>query len=760
MAIEPIKGFYVHDEETDTDGVAKVDYGAVENTPDFEALKNVEPTDLLYNVEWEPGSFNDVTGEPSNDDRRIRTNNIDVSNTTNIYVSVASGYEWAMYAFTDTNTVANDQYYSYTAVGSISADGAGTRNWHTADENVLVKPDIKYVRFLLKVDDTTIMQPAWGVNLSAKADYGLLYDLEKLANGQNDLNTIALRGNYTIFEKYWYQAVPRPIYEAHPDYIGVSKTRICSNYIEFPTLAKSVKITPATGLNCAYYIYDENGHKVTENFWAGTFYKFDIESNYKYMIVALAKQAGGNITPSEHGVTITCEPVLTLSEFTQPVFNITELSTVDLDWKIGTLAPNYGYEDSSTTRLRSRYILVGKGTTLKVSSPYMHLIYTYDLEQSYVNDIAWTGDDIVVENDCYIRVLVRKFDNGTISENEIATVAAQETIYRTFPQYLMDREIYTPPVEIPEYFESAIDTAIETAKDNIFAAGISGDSFVFISDVHWQNNARHSPALVNKAVENLNLDKIICGGDLIGGGAKATNIDLMADCVNQFKEITRFYCLFGNHDNNTIGAPSTDDYFTKSESYALMQKQSDFVMDYGEPCYFYFDNPTTKTRYICLDTGLEGSSLGAGQRDWIASTLNSTPENWHILVFAHIIYMPTNGYHIGITKDELYRTSFMNTVCTMLDTFNTDNDNEKVEAIFGGHMHFDADFTTDGGIPIVLIDCDTRQTFTETEIGSGVANHALGTVNEQCFDIVTVDYANSTIKCVRVGRGSDRTFTY
>lgn len=36
MAIEPIKGFYVHDEVTDTDGVAKYDYDALENSPDVD----------------------------------------------------------------------------------------------------------------------------------------------------------------------------------------------------------------------------------------------------------------------------------------------------------------------------------------------------------------------------------------------------------------------------------------------------------------------------------------------------------------------------------------------------------------------------------------------------------------------------------------------------------------------------------------------------------------------------------------------------
>lgn len=38
MAIEPIKGFYVYDEATDTDGVAKYDYDALENAPEISAL--------------------------------------------------------------------------------------------------------------------------------------------------------------------------------------------------------------------------------------------------------------------------------------------------------------------------------------------------------------------------------------------------------------------------------------------------------------------------------------------------------------------------------------------------------------------------------------------------------------------------------------------------------------------------------------------------------------------------------------------------
>lgn len=40
MAIEPIKGFYVHDEVTDTDGVAKYDFEELENAPNIRELES------------------------------------------------------------------------------------------------------------------------------------------------------------------------------------------------------------------------------------------------------------------------------------------------------------------------------------------------------------------------------------------------------------------------------------------------------------------------------------------------------------------------------------------------------------------------------------------------------------------------------------------------------------------------------------------------------------------------------------------------
>ena len=78
---------------------------------------------------------------------------------------------------------------------------------------------------------------------------------------------------------------------------------------------------------------------------------------------------------------------------------------------------------------------------------------------------------------------------------------------------------------------------------------------------------------------------------------------------------------------------------------------------------------------------------------------------------------------------------------------------KKVEAIFGGHCHIDYNGQTDGGILIVMIDCDTRLSV------SGNLQEA-GTIGEQCLDIVTVNYAAGEIHCARIGRGKSRTIAY
>lgn len=70
----------------------------------------------------------------------------------------------------------------------------------------------------------------------------------------------------------------------------------------------------------------------------------------------------------------------------------------------------------------------------------------------------------------------------------------------------------------------------------------------------------------------------------------------------------------------------------------------------------------------------------------------------------------------------------------------------------GGHTHNDGSWVSPNGVPFVTTDTDS------TRYGSVTGTQ--GTITEHCFDVVTVDYVNKTIKMVRVGRGENREFNY
>lgn len=314
--------------------------------------------------------------------------------------------------------------------------------------------------------------------------------------------------------------------------------------------------------------------------------------------------------------------------------------------------------------------------------------------------------------------------------------------------YLVEtvENIASGAAQIPEYYKIHLKEAINRAKTNMLNAGVNGETFAFISDLHWESNAKNSPALIGAITDELPIENVIFGGDAINGGTYESAVENMNDIRKRFVEASkRFLSIYGNHDSNALDGGTA---FTKREFYTLLQKQSDYYAVHEAPSmyyYFYMDNPTTRTRMIFLDSGQQNPSYAGDEMGWLQRTINNTPSGYNIIVFCHVIYAPSSGGSYGDpTTWEM--TTFMTDVCNYLDTLT----NVNVKAIFGGHSHYDYATETAGGIPIVLIDCDAQQTQT------GV-NQATGTVNEQAFDIVTVNYKTNTIHCTRVGRGADRT---
>lgn len=87
-------------------------------------------------------------------------------------------------------------------------------------------------------------------------------------------------------------------------------------------------------------------------------------------------------------------------------------------WEIGSISG--GVEYSSTTRIRSNYIKLNKGDTIKYdSSIYKIGGFIYNLsDKTMIKDIGWQNGTYIADRDCYYRMVASFNDNRVISVSD------------------------------------------------------------------------------------------------------------------------------------------------------------------------------------------------------------------------------------------------------------------------------------------------------------------------------------------------------
>ena len=312
----------------------------------------------------------------------------------------------------------------------------------------------------------------------------------------------------------------------------------------------------------------------------------------------------------------------------------------------------------------------------------------------------------------------------------------------------------------PYYFENNyLPDKVSEINDNMCEVGVDGESFVFITDVHWDlGNAKQSPNLIKHIKENTNLDCIICGGDIINEGSKAEMRKVFLDFVNQMKGIgLPFPIAYGNHDDNSNAGNPESEYFDNNTVMTLEFKHVLDHITFINPDYdrsFIFDKAETKTRFIFLDTR-NNSSLKWETITPFSNTLKAVPDGYKVVVVAHWLMGSDSltgwGKRITDTLDA-YNTRGKYTNDQNNVTYDFAESKGKCVLIVCGHTHEDISMVTSGGIPVLNTTCDNYN----RDISA--AERKVGTVTEQAFDVVTMNYKDGSIKVVRIGVGNNRTF--
>lgn len=325
-----------------------------------------------------------------------------------------------------------------------------------------------------------------------------------------------------------------------------------------------------------------------------------------------------------------------------------------------------------------------------------------------------------------------------VSENNLLNV-----IQAVLSRFVEQQGSSEDTVRIPEYFEENVEAAITNYRKNAEQVGNNGDSFVFITDTHWGMNAKNSPALIHYLIKNTSLRNVFCGGDILDSGSKNSELAKGYDFMQAFGFVPGgLKTVIGNHDFNKNGHTEDSSYwFTLAQTYALFYPEAEMEIQdvrcaepstgYYEISY-YVDVPATNTRYLFVS--IPFGSVSQTTTDWVVSQLTNNPTK-NFVMFSHFLMKNSQGEMAGGAS------SLMNSMKSFTN----------LKAWIFGHTHIDQVYYMSTGIPMICTDTDSSRLNENNPY-----DYTTGTITEQAFDVMTVDYTNGNVECARVGRGKNR----
>lgn len=296
---------------------------------------------------------------------------------------------------------------------------------------------------------------------------------------------------------------------------------------------------------------------------------------------------------------------------------------------------------------------------------------------------------------------------------------------------------------VPAYYKDAsyLSNKVNRIRELLDECAGDGDAFMFVTDQHWELNARQSPALMNYIAKHVHIPRVFSGGD-----TSDTFHEQYANALSAAFSGDIHHCS-GNHDWGSSGA--------------MNGNKLAYIWDMGKReqignakrHYYYVDNPQQSIRYIVLcaysnETGSLVTAYDEEQINWLRDVALNVESGWTVLVFTHSLY-----YGFGVNAAISPSPEGATTVIEVLDAATCD-----VACVIQGHAHLDRIVHTTGGIPVVLTTSDKYMPWMSGETNNEPwlsETRTLGTITEQAFDVVVLDKANRQLTFVRIGAPAD-----
>lgn len=438
-----------------------------------------------------------------------------------------------------------------------------------------------------------------------------------------------------------------------------------------------------------------------------------------------------------------------------------------LEWEIGSLSGDN--ETADIRRVRTiNHLFIDHDISLYLKdNSYKYAVITYNKTTGlYASTSGWLNFAIDIpynENHSY-RFIVAKQDDATMEVSEYKVLAINANASEYLPLISNKIENLPSAPEAKEFFVAEINDTISKIKLNTTEKTLV---FAVMSDSHTYKNARQyiEDCSVNIGTINNNvpIDGVFHLGDMINGSntieEDTENIEYVRDTLLNVHDDVFF--AFGNHDDISYGTHYTDgDYLTKGESYRLTHRHNERkVYREGSKLYYYIDYPTVKLRIIVLDSISIEDGIGYDSADdwgysleqlnWVETVALDT--DYNILVFSHNPAIAGMNYtNIGVANGTQ--------LTTLLENWQTID--KKVLCFMSGHTHADKIDTVTNSFAHITIG---TQHATNNELlapGAVSPERTPGTVTQDLWDIMIIQFESRKIKLIRFGAGEDRTIDY
>ena len=306
---------------------------------------------------------------------------------------------------------------------------------------------------------------------------------------------------------------------------------------------------------------------------------------------------------------------------------------------------------------------------------------------------------------------------------------------------------------LPGYWVDHLEDKVLEVNNNSSSCALQGDSFVFFTDYHIEQNSARSHLLMKDIVDKTTVKKIFFGGDIYNGSATKEEINEKAfEFTNRFNGLS-MYGARGNHEYNWNDGGSVAVQLTNGEIYNMLLKnvEDNVVTNGALSCYL--DNKNQKIRYIVFDSHYENDTeiIPQSELEWLQERLTELDETWTVVVFTHIVFgMSYSAAQSGVVNYIPNGQRIVNAINSVKG-----NMSATLACLICGHVHYDYS-NTDNGYLIITTTCDGKQ-----EGGSWSGwNEGAGTILEHAFDVFSIDTKNKTIKTIRIGRGENREWSY